>query len=549
MSLLPASLALSQTQIRLSRIGPAIHRQLVSVRFAAVLIACLAAVSLAGVLLPQIPTFVNDDPAARAQWIARERAHLGPAADILNAAGFFDVFHAIWFRAGLVLLMCSITVCTMSRFPSIWRSIFHPTLTLPPPMLLEGRGAVTYASPIDRAALLQQLGTHRFWVESAPDSSFIYADRNRLAPLATFASHLALILFLAGGFVTWQLSHTARVLVPEGTSAAVFSPSSSRHMQLELQKFERKTDASGADKSYESSLAVYRDGQMLGSGVSSVNGPLHIAGYTFYQSAFIEDGAALRVREGERTVYDEIIPLTERLPAPSLEVSSASGERLFTGIVPASTLIPGRGAAGSIEVAGRQLWVATRDSGAGSASKSGIVGVSIDGKGYSELAAGDSKLLDGLNVRLVAISTVAASVVQDIDGVESGQSLLETWQGADGTAMSLLTLSTGETLSLSANESATIEGRTYDFLGSRAFSGITVRRDPGTAFIWPAAGLLLLGLTITFYLPRRRLWLNIEDHRLVVAGPSDVETMRPELDAIVREAAEEPARLQEVQHG
>ena len=49
----------------------------------------------------------------------------------------------------------------------------------------------------------------------------------------------------------------------------------------------------------------------------------------------------------------------------------------------------------------------------------------------------------------------------------------------------------------------------YEFGGKRAFSGITVRRDVGATFIWVATGVFLLGLALTFYTPRRRLWGKI----------------------------------------
>ena len=42
-----------------------------------------------------------------------------------------------------------------------------------------------------------------------------------------------------------------------------------------------------------------------------------------------------------------------------------------------------------------------------------------------------------------------------------------------------------------------------------AYSGIVARRDPGAPIIWVSFLLLILGLAITFYLPRRRVWVRI----------------------------------------
>ena len=42
-----------------------------------------------------------------------------------------------------------------------------------------------------------------------------------------------------------------------------------------------------------------------------------------------------------------------------------------------------------------------------------------------------------------------------------------------------------------------------------AYSGIIARRDPGAPIVWVSFALLILGLAITFYLPRRRVWVRI----------------------------------------
>lgn len=43
-----------------------------------------------------------------------------------------------------------------------------------------------------------------------------------------------------------------------------------------------------------------------------------------------------------------------------------------------------------------------------------------------------------------------------------------------------------------------------------AYSGIIVRRDPGAPLVWTSFFLLVLGLAITFYFPRRRVWARID---------------------------------------
>jgi len=66
-----------------------------------------------------------------------------------------------------------------------------------------------------------------------------------------------------------------------------------------------------------------------------------------------------------------------------------------------------------------------------------------------------------------------------------------------------------------------VNGYEYSFLGTRSITGITVRRDPGSTFIWVATALLLFGLAVTFYVPRRRLWVRIAADRTQMAGVAD----------------------------
>ena len=49
------------------------------------------------------------------------------------------------------------------------------------------------------------------------------------------------------------------------------------------------------------------------------------------------------------------------------------------------------------------------------------------------------------------------------------------------------------------------------------WTGIVVENDPGQPLIWMAFGLLIAGLVLTFYFPRRRAWAQIEDGRVALA--------------------------------
>src|SRR5690606_25204686 len=72
---------------------------------------------------------------------------------------------------------------------------------------------------------------------------------------------------------------------------------------------------------------------------------------------------------------------------------------------------------------------------------------------------------------------------------------------------------------------ATVEnGYTYEFRGQVEAAGINVRQDPGHTFIWVAVGMAMVGLGITFYVPRRRLWVRVTPGRTFFAGQAEKTT-------------------------
>jgi len=54
-----------------------------------------------------------------------------------------------------------------------------------------------------------------------------------------------------------------------------------------------------------------------------------------------------------------------------------------------------------------------------------------------------------------------------------------------------------------------------------AFTGMVVKDDPGQGLIWVAYLSLILGLLLSFYFPRRRVWARISDGRVEVAMLAD----------------------------
>lgn len=65
-------------------------------------------------------------------------------------------------------------------------------------------------------------------------------------------------------------------------------------------------------------------------------------------------------------------------------------------------------------------------------------------------------------------------------------------------------------------------GMTFELRGFTDYTLLIAKRDPGAPIVWGAFVALLLGLAITFYLPRRRVWARLlPNGRLDLVGRSD----------------------------
>ncbi|MCU0477681.1 MAG: cytochrome c biogenesis protein ResB [Chloroflexi bacterium] len=62
-----------------------------------------------------------------------------------------------------------------------------------------------------------------------------------------------------------------------------------------------------------------------------------------------------------------------------------------------------------------------------------------------------------------------------------------------------------------------------------AYSGVIVKRDPGASIVWISFALLIVGLSLTFYFPRRRVWAHLApsgELRLVARADRYVDLRR-----------------------
>lgn len=518
-------------------------RLFTSVRFALLLIGFLALISAVGMFIPQIPAQMRGNVAAEAAWVEFQRETFGVLTDSMYRLGLFDVFGSMLFAVTLGVLVVSVCVCTANRLPPIWRNVTRPQTRVPDEFFERGQPAVAVETP-GVEALVSELERRRYKVSTAQegDAVHVFADRFPFAQLATFVSHLALILFIAGGFVTVVTAEEQQILIGEGESLPVFAPTHANHMQLYVEEAVGEFDETGFPLDYRTYIVVYKGGAEVLRGYTTVNHPLTYGGYKFHQSAYFPDGVGLQVRDvaSGRLIYNEVIPLIQEATAPAVVVRDARGGIVFEDvIVPTDFLGEAYGTQVFIPGHDRFFWLGVRGGGQVEAWELVVFelgGGTAGARGLVE--QGRSMDVGGLTIEFAGIEVVPSAFLNDLPGSDRG-AIAELSRGARGEILTIGPIA-DHAIALAPGESVVVQGLEYTYLGQREFAGITVRRDPGSTIIWIATGVLLLGLALTFYLPRRRLWGKITDGQAYFRGLGGRTTA---IEMEVRQAAAKAASV------
>ena len=121
--------------------------------------------------------------------------------------------------------------------------------------------------------------------------------------------------------------------------------------------------------------------------------------------------------------------------------------------------------------------------------------------------------IPGAEVGLVAVLNEGADGVAQL--VLQGVGPADAVSGENDTLF-LVTIPVGVT-----TDPEVTAGQAITWAGLGAWSGMVVRKDPGQPLIWVAFALLIVGLVLTFYFPRRRAWARIDEGRIGLAFLAD----------------------------
>ncbi len=514
---------------------------LTNVKFALLLVGLAVVAGLVGVVVPQVPAPMRGNPAARSAWLELQREDFGAFTGPFDRLGLFDVFHSWWFTGLWAVIIVAVTVCTVSRFLPTWRSVHRPPKAVAGRYFETAHHRASFTHEGGAQAVERLLAKRRYRVErvkSEEGAEYLFAERFAWSHYGTFLSHLALLLLLVGGLLTVFAGFDRTLVIAETTPPApVFDEPGPGQLFVRMSDAVRGVDERGNVVDYRSFLEVRRGDEIVKC-TTTVNDPCSAFGYRIHQAAFFDDIGRLRINAPDgRVLYDDVIDFENRTTAvPRLRVSDGKGAVVFDEDVPQAATDPGERPGPEDDVALGA--VAFPDPAGGGAFVSlPVAWRVVEGElrvllltgdePEGVLAPGTAATAGGYRVEFREARSIPAMRVDDMPGAVSqdGTVVVQMPAGRDGEPYLFVSGVDSDNVELLEGQPLrTPGGYTYAFAGRIEAAGLSVRRDPGDTFIWVAVGMAMVGLSITFYVPRRRLWAKVTPNRTYLAGMAERTT-------------------------
>jgi cytochrome c biogenesis protein len=487
-------------------------RQLTSMRTALVLLFLLAVAAIPGSLLPQRSIKIEEVSA-----YLRTHGSLGRTLDRFY---LFDVFSSPWFSAIYLLLFVSLVGCLVPRLRSHVAALLRQPPDAPSRLSRMPAYEVGQAREEDVAKLAALLRKRRFRV--AVRGTTVSAEKGYLKESGNLLFHFALLALLISVAVSsWYGWHGSRNIVagPDGRFCntlqqyddyglgARVGPGDLPPFCVQLDRFETTYAANDQPTAFRA-YVHYSDGSGAPDSATriEVNHPLRVGGAGVY---LLGRG------------YAPIIRYTDRYGRSQTSVQPflANDEKLTSeGVAtfPDANVDP---------VAHKQ----------DPNDQIGFQGLYLPTMSSTDVTAAQSLHPDERNPRLMLVA------YRGNLGMDAG--LAHSVYTLDQSRINSGALKKFDTTkALKPGEAWTLpDGSKVEFLGTRAFATLTVRHDPGETFALGAAVCLLVGLLLSLWGKRRRIWLRVGGDRVEAGGlpRTDYAGFPAEFDEIVRAARNE----------
>ena len=485
--------------------------QLTTMRVALILLLILALASIPGSLLPQriqdpgrVNTFLENNGA----W-----------GQFLDTIQMFDVYSSVWFSAIYLLLMISLIGCIIPRSKQHWKAM-RSSPPKAPRRLSRMPGYASFASGQGDAETREDADEEFLDAAEARlkksgyrinrQSDHIAAERGYLRETGNLVFHIALLMATLTMAIGSLFGYEGQRILVEGetfsnslVSYDSFEPGSYYDadnlpdFRLKLDSFTSTFDDQaagnqfGQPRSFDAKVTTTADGKTE-SHLLKVNEPVRVGGVGVY--------------------------LTGNGYAPEVTVRDAKGDIVQSGpqvFIPDGG-DPGYTSEGVIKVpdsAGTQM---------------GFVGVFLPTAAQNQ----DGELISSF-AELRNPYLVMSGYTGDL-GLDSG--VPQSVYSLDAENMTEMTDESGNPLVIQLAEGDTQKlpnGGSVTFDGVKKYIAVDISQDPTQALMLISAILVLAGLGLSLFIPRRRVWVRIKN------GDAEVAALARGEDPMVERAVED----------
>jgi cytochrome c biogenesis protein len=209
-----------------------------------------------------------------------------------------DMYSSWWFVSLLVLFSLNLIVCTIDRFPNIWRLVTMDNLALELDRILKMPQRQAFVSELPVEQLREETGkalaatSWKFQMADKDGGHLFSAQKGNWSRLGVITVHVSILVIFLGAIIGAALGYKGFVMITEGSSAKqIYAYDAERtaiplDFEVRCDRFVLEVYDTGAPKEFMSDLVVVKDGQEVLKKSIEVNSPLQYGGLTFYQSSY-----------------------------------------------------------------------------------------------------------------------------------------------------------------------------------------------------------------------------------------------------------------------
>jgi cytochrome c biogenesis protein len=257
-----------------------------SVKLALFTLSTLALTSIIGTLIPQNETF--------SFYSGKYGPKMAQFFDLLNIP---DMYNSWWFLSLLGLLSLNLIVCSIDRFPGVWKQITADNLSTPPSRIEKMANNTTWSVNASIQECSKNVIDHLKtigWQSSSKEiegGTLIFSQKSAWSRTGVYIVHVSILVIFLGAIVGHFTGFKGSVMIPEMQSSNKIYPFDNNApielgFEIRCDEFNIEFYRNGMPKEYTSHLTVLENGKEVLKKSIEVNSPLRYKGITFYQSSY-----------------------------------------------------------------------------------------------------------------------------------------------------------------------------------------------------------------------------------------------------------------------